>query len=102
MKILQIERVIPDLLNRGSVKRVRANFEFHDEHNGADDDHRVDPAPHSWNAEFKEDATLKSVQGIKEQSNLDQPRIPLSLQNRKASIRGECSDDFIGILGQKF
>ena len=56
VEILQVQRVVPHLIQRGAIERRLANFELHNEDHGADEDDGVDAASHSRDVELQEQA----------------------------------------------
>lgn len=63
VKVLKIERVVPNLLDRRVPKPIFANLEFDDEQNAVDHKHDVNTPADSGNGEFKEHAAASGVAG---------------------------------------
>ena len=53
MKVLEIERVVPNLIDCVRRKRALPNFEFKHEHDTARNQQDIDPLPHSGHGEFE-------------------------------------------------
>lgn len=62
MKILQIERVVPRLINIRRLKDFLATLEFHRKHNGTHNNDRIDPRAESRNIELQVDGAAKPRQ----------------------------------------
>ena len=54
VKVLQIESIIPNLLDSSSVELTIAYLELHDENYRADDENRINPPAHARDAELHE------------------------------------------------
>ena len=54
MKILQVERVIPNLINGRSIKRFLADLELNRKHNRSDEQNGINSTSHAWDVELKE------------------------------------------------
>ncbi len=54
VKILKVERVIPNLIHRGTLENRFADFELHDEDHGANKDDCINAASHAGNVELQE------------------------------------------------
>ncbi len=55
MKVLQIESVVPNLIDRRPIERLLADFEFDSEDNRPNHQHHINPPPHAWDVELEED-----------------------------------------------
>ncbi len=55
MEVLQIQPIIPNLINRGAIKYGLADLELQNEHNRADQKHDINPPPHPGDTEFQKD-----------------------------------------------
>ena len=53
MKILKIERIIRNLLDRGTCKGLSTYFELKNKNNSAQNDDGVSPFAHTRNGEFE-------------------------------------------------
>ena len=54
MKILQVESVVPNLINRCAIECLLADFEFDRKDHWPDNESDINAATHSWNVELKE------------------------------------------------
>ena len=54
MKILEIESVIPNLIDCRTIEYFLTDFEFNREHDRSNYENDIDPPPHSRNVELKE------------------------------------------------
>src|SRR4051812_25574970 len=55
VEVLEVKRVVPNLLNRRAVKRLGTDLKLEDENHWTDKDDGVDSPTHSRNAELEED-----------------------------------------------
>ena len=58
MKILQVKRIVPNLINRSSPKLRFANFKFDDEKDVLDEQYAVNSFPKARNYIFEVDAAI--------------------------------------------
>ncbi len=54
VEILQVECVVPNLVNRGAVKAFFSDFEFDHKDNRPNNKDSIDPAPHPRDIELQE------------------------------------------------
>jgi len=57
VKVFQIERVIPNLVERGAVKRFFADLELNHKDDPANQQHGIDSTAHAGDVEFKKNAS---------------------------------------------
>ena len=57
MKVLQVECVVPHLVDRATLKFVFPDFELDNEHEMVDDHRNVHTAPQAWQHELEKDPT---------------------------------------------
>src|SRR5437764_2731049 len=96
MKVLQIERVIPNLIDRRAIERTCANLELNHENDAGNQQHDINPPSHPRNAELKEDRAAQSAKALAQELNLRHPRIPLRLKHRKGAVLRESAENRLG------
>lgn len=62
VEVLEIERVVPDLVDRGPVEGLGADLELDDEHHGLDDQHYVDTTTDAGDVELEVDGAGEALQ----------------------------------------
>lgn len=85
MEVLQIERVVPDLVNVSTIEGLCANLELDDEDRVIKQQHSVDPLAESWNHKFKvypSPATIRR-QRLTKDADFCEPSITLRDVNRE-------------------
>ena len=93
VEILEVQRVVPRLVDRGSVKRRPSNLKFDDENNWANQENGIDPAPHARNCEFQEQPPAQTNETRLQEVNLRIPRITLRWKNCELPTDHQSSED---------
>src|SRR5258708_2899328 len=101
VKILQIEGVVPCLIDRRDVERRRADLELQDEDDAADQQHDIDSSPHTRDAELEENESGQPVKALPQKVDLHHPRITLRLQHVEAAVPGQGSEGLCAAGGTK-
>jgi len=57
MKIFQVERIVPDLIQGSSVERRFPHLKFNDEHHRAKQQDSIHSATHTWDIKLQEECT---------------------------------------------
>ena len=70
MEVLQIQSVVPYLINRRTVERFFSYLEFNYKHNGTNQHNGVDSPTHPWNIEFQEQRTIQTNETTPKKFNL--------------------------------
>ena len=53
VKVFQVQRIVPNLLDRRSLECFLAYLEFDHENNRPNNQDRIDPPAHAWDVEFQ-------------------------------------------------
>src|SRR5689334_12946120 len=80
VEILQIQRIVPSLVQRFATKLALANLELEDEHDRSDQDHGINSTPHSGNAELQEQRALETPEALLQYFDFGNPGQFLGLQ----------------------
>jgi hypothetical protein len=91
VKILQIQSVVPDLIECGAVKGLLPDLEFNGKNDWAYQDNCVNPTAHARNGEFEEQAPLQSLKAGAENVDLFDPRIRLGWEKRELIVLSQSS-----------
>lgn len=75
VKVLEIERVIPHLIDRSFTVQRLAHFELDGEHDAGSQEDHVDAPPHAGDAEFEIDRALEGAQPFAQKIDLNEPRV---------------------------
>jgi len=97
MKVLQIKRIVPDLINRVALKFAFSNLKLEYEHKLFDDQHNVDSSTDAGQYKFEERVAttgVKSKHGLK-QIDLLPPCLHLWAFNCEPAATGQGSTDCI-------
>src|SRR5262249_14060970 len=86
VEILQVQSVVPNLINGGTIECVFSYLELNRKHYRSDEQYSINSTPHSWNVEFQEQATGKSAEVGAQEFNLGGPRIFLGLNQSKPTV----------------
>lgn len=70
MEVLQVQCVIPHLINRCAVESHFSDLEFDYKYNGPNQQNGVDSTPHSWNVEFQEQRAVQANKMTPKKVNL--------------------------------
>ncbi|HOU88242.1 MAG TPA: hypothetical protein PLC23_11305 [Verrucomicrobiota bacterium] len=88
---LQIEGVVPDLVDIITREVALTNLELDDENNCALNEHDVDAASHSGNVEFEEQSAAEAKQGRSQKIDPMEPSIALGRLNSPFAVRYQCA-----------
>jgi hypothetical protein len=102
VKVLQIESIIPYLLESGPVEHRVANLELDDEDYRADEEHRVNSPPHARDAELHEDPTVQANGVSLQEGDLLQPGVPLGRQNGIIAVCCQPAEDGVRACLEEF
>src|SRR5213595_1529015 len=102
MKILQVEAIIPNLIDCRAIERFLSDFEFNREHNRPDDENDINPPPHSRNVEFEENRSETSDELRPKKFDLSEPSVALRRDQRKIAIERELTQNRFGRCVAKF
>ncbi len=61
VEVLEVERVVPHLVDRRTVEGLGADLELDDEHQGLDDQHHVDTTADAGDVELEVDGAVEAV-----------------------------------------
>ncbi len=62
VEVLEVQCVVPDLVDRRAIERFRANLEFDDEYQRLANQNDVDPSADAWNVELEENLSFETEQ----------------------------------------
>jgi hypothetical protein len=97
VEVLQVERVIPYLINRRTVECRGTRLELDDEHDRADQQYGIYPPTYTRNAEFHQECSGQPVEMLSKKSNLGQPGIPLCGEDGEFAVPRQAPNNGIGI-----
>ena len=63
VEVLQVESVVPNLLDGGSIEVLLPDLELDDDDRGADQQHRIDSATQAGDRELEEDRATETPPG---------------------------------------
>src|SRR5687767_9003129 len=102
MEVLQVERVVPHLIDRRAIEQRIANFELQYEYDRTDQQHHINAATHSRDAKFEKDAAGQADEVGLQQPNLLKPRLSLRREHGEAAVSDQTPDDVIGVHNYEF
>ena len=94
VKVLEVERVVPDLIDVGSSVVRFADLEFDGEDGGAGDQDSIEAAANAGHDELEEEGAVHADESGLQDQDLKQPGIPLGGLHREAAVRSQRADDF--------
>ncbi len=77
VKVLQVERVIPSLIEVVRIEPPLANLEFDDKHRRPGEEDRIDAAADSWDVELEKHAPVDAGERRLEYCDLADPGVSL-------------------------
>ena len=95
MKVLQVERVIPDLVYVVARKLGFAHLELDREDCCTGNEGRIEAAAETRNVEFQEDGTFDTGECALEQRNLVKPGVPLAGLHSKGAVACDFPKDLL-------
>src|SRR5437868_6182780 len=95
VKILQVEGVVADLINRVRSEPAFAKLEFQNEDYWTDKQHNVNALAHAGDGVFKINLAFAVGENVSEDIDFFEPCIELSGINRKTTRTGERAEDFV-------
>src|SRR4029453_3425028 len=93
VEVLEVQGIVPDLVNVVSRERFGANLEFDHEENWSGNQYRVDPAPDTRDDELEKDGSFEIWEGCLENVNLLRPRISLGQLHLEIRIRDNTAEN---------
>src|SRR5439155_17175280 len=97
MKILQIQSIIPLLIQRCAVKGLFPDLELNNKHHGSNQEHCINAPPHSWNVKLQKDGAWHAIETSLEKADLCEPGIPLCWEQREVTVAGKPPNDRIRV-----
>ena len=101
MEVLEVECVIPDLIDCLSMVGAFANLEFQDEDTTSRDDNCVDATSDTRHIEFQAEISINSLKGVLKNDDLIFPCSGLSGSDGKNARMGKFSQNVIVVLRKK-
>src|SRR5204863_10080235 len=96
VEVAQIERVVPDLVNRGGRKKALADLEFNYEDHVIEDQQRINASAKSRNLVLQvQPAAVEAGQRPSQQPQLTFPGLNLLKRDVKGARQGQRADDFV-------
>ena len=77
VKIFQIKRIVPDLINIGFKIFFFSNLKLNNKYNISNNYQAIHSFPHSWDGKFKKKSTIQTIQCTFQHRNLMFPRLIL-------------------------
>ena len=97
VKILQVESVVPNLIDRGPIERLLANFEFNGEDHWSDHENDINASAHSRYVELEEDRSCEAIHLGLKKVDLYEPSSGLSSIDIERRIECKLTDNFLGV-----
>ena len=102
MEVLQVERVVPDLLDVRTLEVCRARLELKHEHHATKQQHAVDALAQARHHKFQEDfAQTERRQQLTQQSNLLLPGVALKEIDRELTRCGQRAEHALFVASQE-
>src|SRR5437899_11872071 len=101
MKILEIESVIPNLIDCRTIEYFLTDFEFNREHGWPAHEHHVNASAHSRNVELEEDRSGKPGELRTKEFDLREPSVSLRGNQSKFAVKRELTQDGFGRCVEK-
>src|SRR5215471_9214087 len=101
VKVLQIQSVVPNLVQMIAKEFGFANLEFYWTYRGTRDEDRVNTCSDSRNVEFQENRSLDSDQICLKELDLGNPGVTLIRIDRERAVRRDLSQDSPPVGGEK-
>src|SRR5687767_953371 len=92
VKVLQVECVVPHLIEIVGVDASLTNLKLDHEHRGPANDNRINAATDSRDVKLEENASVDVGQRGFEDCDLTHPGVSLSWVHCKGALRSECSE----------
>ena len=94
VKVLQVERVIPHLIERSAEELDGPDLELEDDDEGTDQQDSINASPHARDAEFEEERPAKAFQLRPERRDLGHPGISFCRLDIARRV-GELTQDLV-------
>jgi len=102
MKVFQIKRIVPNLIDRIFAKLFFANFEFQDEDGAFSDYHSVDATSDSGDIKFKAEESINTPQRFFQDVDFFEPSIALFDIHGKLPVDTDLPNHFLIGLPQEY
>jgi len=102
VEILQVESVVPNLLDGGTVEILLPDLELNDHDRGANQQHRINSAAEAGDCELEKDRATEPRQGVLQYDNLLYPGFALGLLQVVPAGEGQPPDDRVRFGSEKF
>ena len=102
VKVLQVERIIPNLVDRSAIERAIADLKLQYEDDRVDQENGVNPPAHPGYAELQEERAIQSHELALQQADLFQPGVSLRRNYGEVAVGCEPSYDGVGIRTKEF
>ena len=101
VEVLQIEPVVPDLINGASIKSFRTNLELQHKDDWPNKQYRIDPCAHSRDVELQQNRSINPLETGFQKPDLCYPGISLCLVNREIAIPDQLAKYCVVMGSQK-